>query len=111
MAEFKTNVPVVQKDPVVTVEVAGGSPFPAGPQRFRLIVVDDAGNESEPAFLDVIVRDTERPTAVIDVVNADGKVIEPVVPQGSSFILSGSRSSDVEPGKVKEYRFTLLDRV
>ena len=35
-----------QKDPVVTVEVASGSPFPAGPQRFRLVVVDDAGSEA-----------------------------------------------------------------
>ena len=111
MAEFKTNVPVVQADPVVTVDVNRDEPFPAGPQRFRLVVVDDAGNESDPVFLDVIVRDTEKPTAVLDVVNSDGKVVEPVVSVGSSFILSGGRSSDVAPGKVKEYRFTLLDRV
>lgn len=111
MAEFKTNVPVVQKDPVVTVEVNEREPFPAGPLRFRLVVVDEAGNESDPSFLDVIVRDSEKPTAVIDVVNAEGKVLEPVVSVGASFILSGSRSSDVPPGKVKEYRFTLLDRV
>ena len=111
MAEFKTNVPVVQADPVVTVEVNEREPFPPGPLRFRLVVVDEAGNESDPAFLDVIVRDAEKPTAVIDVVNGEGKVLEPVVAVGSAFILSGARSSDVPPGNVKEYRFTLLDRV
>ena len=111
MAEFKTNVPVVQADPVVTVEASEREPFPTGPLRFQLVVVDEAGNESDPAFLDVIVRDSEKPTAVIDVVNGDGKVLEPVVSVGESFILSGARSSDVPPGKVKEYRFTLLDRV
>lgn len=110
MAEFKTNVPVVQKDPVVTVDVRPDAPMPIGAHKFRLVVVDDAGNESEPAVIEVIVRDTEKPTAVLDVVNADNKVVEPVVSAGSSFILSGARSTDVAPGKIREYRFTLLDR-
>ena len=108
MAEFKPNVPVVQKDPLVSVDVKQGSPMPAGKYRFQLVVVDDADNESDPAFVDVIVRDTQRPTAVLDVVNADRAIVDPVVPVGSSFFLSGARSSDVPPGKVKAYRFTLL---
>ncbi len=111
MAEFKPNVPVVQADPVVTVDVKRGAPLPLGPQRFRLVVVDDSGNESEPVILQVVVRDTEKPTAVLDMVDANGRVLEPAVSAGASFILSGARSSDVPPGKVKEYRFTLLDRV
>jgi hypothetical protein len=110
MPEFRPNQPIVQPDPVVRVEVTRTSPLPVGANRFRLVVVDDAGNESDPTFLDVVVRDSVRPTAVLDVVNADGARVDPVVAQGQSFILSGARSSDVAPGKVVEYRFTLVDR-
>lgn len=110
MPEFKPNQPVVQREPLVRVDVTAASPLPVGANRFRLIVVDDSGNESEPTFLDVVVRDTTRPTAVLDVVDANGRRVDPVVAQGASFILSGARSSDVEPGKVVEYRFTLVDR-
>ena len=110
MPEFKLNQPVVQKDPVVHVDVAATAPLPVGANRFRLIVVDDAGNESDPSFLDVVVRDTQKPTAVLDVVDVNGKRIDPLVPAGQSFTLSGARSSDLAPGKVVEYRFTLVDR-
>lgn len=109
MAEFKPKVPVVQKDPLVSVDVKDGASMPPGKYRFQLIVVDDADNESEPAFLDVIVRDTERPTAVLDMINADKTIISPTASVGASFMLSGARSSDVAPGKIKAYRFTLLD--
>lgn len=111
MPEFKPNQPIVQKDPLVKVDVPAAAPLPLGANRFRLIVVDDAGNESEPTFLDVVVRDQERPTAVLDVVNSDSVRVDPVVARGQSFILSGLRSTDVAPGKIAEYRFTLVDRV
>src|SRR4249919_3382378 len=110
MPEFKPNQPIVQKEPVVRVDVSRASPLPLGPNRFRLIVVDDAGNESEPTFLEVVVRDLDKPTAVLDVVDANGKRIDPVVAHGQPFTLSGARSSDVDPGKVAEFRFTLVDR-
>jgi hypothetical protein len=109
MAEFKPNVPVVQTDPLVSVDVKPDAPLPPGKYRFRLVVVDDANNESDPAVLEVIVQDTQKPTAVLDVVNADKAVIKPNVAVGQSFLLSGARSTDVAPGKVKSYRFTLLD--
>ena len=108
MPEFKPNVPVVQTDPLVRVDVDKNKPMPPGRYRFELVVIDDAGNESEPAQIDVIVKDTARPTAVLDMVNADKVVIKPLISVGESFILSGLRSSDVEPGKIKSYRFTLL---
>ena len=110
MAEFKPNQPIVQTDPVVRVDVTATTPLPLGANRFRLIVVDDAGNESEPTFLDVVVRDQERPTAVLDMVNADSTRIDAVVARGQPFILSGIRSADVPPGRIVEYRFTLVDR-
>ena len=108
MPEFKPNVPVVQTDPMVRVEVDKNKPMPPGRYRFELVVVDNSGNESEPATIDVIIRDTQRPTAVLDMVNADKAIVKPQVSVGESFLLSGLRSTDVEPGKIKSYRFTML---
>ncbi len=108
MPEFKPNVPVVQADPMVRVDVDKNKPLLPGRHRFELVVIDDAGNESDPAVIDVIVQDTQRPTAVLDMVNADKVVITPQVSVGESFILSGLRSTDTPPGKVKSYRFTML---
>ena len=110
MAVFQPNVPVVQADPLVKVEVSRENPLPIGPNRFRLVVVDNEGNPSEPTFLEVIVLAPTDPTAVLDVVNDSGARIEPQVPFGTTFILSGTRSSDVEPGQVVEYQFTLVGR-
>ena len=62
------------------------------------------------ANVTVIVLDTTRPTAVIDLINADGsRNPEPVVqvPFGKGFQLSGDRSSDVG-GAVKLWNWTLL---
>jgi hypothetical protein len=109
MPEFKPNVPVVQKDPLVSVDIKQDAPLPAGKYRFQLVVVDDGNNESDPAFLDVLVKDTERPTAILDMVDANGALTSPEVAVGSAFLLSGARSSDVPPGKVAAYRFTLLE--
>ena len=111
MAEFKENVPVVQTDPMVTVDISPDRPLSPGKHTFRLVVVDDAGNESAPKDVDIIVRDTEKPTAVLDMVNNDGAVVAATAELGKPFILSAARSSDPPPGKIKEYRFTLLSGV
>jgi hypothetical protein len=111
MAQFKLNQPVVQAEPLVKVEVPQGEPLPIGANRFRLVVVDDDGVESEPTFLDVIVQAPAAPTAVLDTVDENNGRLDPVVPFGKGFNLSGARSSDVDPGKVVEWRFTLVDRV
>lgn len=110
MAQFRTNVAISQDDPLVKVEVSRRDPLPLGPNRFQLVVVDDAGNESEPFILSVLVTDQEKPTAVLQVVNSDGKLLEPTVAFGSTFILSGAASRDTDPGTIREFRFTLLDR-
>ncbi len=108
MAEFKPNVPVVQNTPHVTVDIKRGNALPPGKHRFQLVVVDDAGNESEPAFLNIVVKDSARPTAVLELVDKNKAVIEPpIVPAGKSFILSGAGSKDAD-GRIKEYRWTLL---
>ncbi|QMW23047.1 hypothetical protein [Sandaracinobacteroides saxicola] len=110
MATFNPDVPVVQADPTVEVTVGAANPLPLGANRFRLVAVDDSGNESDPAFLDVIVQDVGRPTAVLDMVDGNGRRIDPRVAAGASFRLSGARSSDEAPGRIVEYRFTLLSR-
>lgn len=110
MATFKPNQPVVQSDPMVKVDVTRAEPLPVGPHRFRLVVVDDAGNASDPTFLEVVVLAPTDPTAVLDIVDDSGKRVDANVPFGKSFTLSGARSSDVPPGKVVEYRFTLVER-
>lgn len=109
MALFQPNVPVVSALPEVQVDADPAQPLAPGRHRFRLEVVDDAGNASEPAFLEVIVADTTRPTAVLDVVDASGRRLGPVVSAGQSFILSGARSTDLAPGRIVQYRFMLVD--
>jgi hypothetical protein len=107
---FKPNQPIVQADPMVQVEASRALPLAVGPHRFQLVVVDNDGNQSEPTFLEVVVLAPTDPTAVLDVVNVDGTRIDAQVPFGRGFILSGARSSDVVPGKVVEYQFTLVAR-
>jgi hypothetical protein len=100
MAEFRPGVPIVSDTPDIDVTVSPAAPLPVGRHRFQLVVVDDSGNESEPAVHEVIVRDTTRPTAVIDGPRA--------VDAGRSFQLSGRRSSDPPPGRIVRYQWMLL---
>ncbi len=109
MVKFTPNTPVVQPDAQVKVDVTADAPLGLGPHRFRLVVVDDSGNQSDPTFIDIIVKDKDKPTAVLQLVDANGAQINPAeVPFGASFILSGAKSSDVAPGKVAQYQFTLM---
>jgi hypothetical protein len=110
MPEFKVGQTEVRADGVIDVEVNPRNPLPVGAHRFQLVVEDDAGNVSQPTILNVIVRDTEKPTAVLDLVDTNNKVLDPVVSAGKGFRLSGLRSTDNPPGKVVRYSFTLLDR-
>jgi len=77
MAKFSKNVAIAQADPTIQVEVSVAAPLPLGLNRFQLVVIDQSGNASAPATIDVIVKDTDKPTAVIDMVNADGAIITP----------------------------------
>ena len=99
-AELKLNTPVETTDPVLVVKVDPANPLPNGVHRFQLVVVDDSGNESDPAIVEVIIRDTQKPTAVIDA--------PATTETGQSFKLSGERSSDVAPGKVVNYIWTMI---
>jgi hypothetical protein len=84
-----------------TLEITGSpqSPLPPGKMTFQLVVVDNAGNESLPVTLDVTVKDTERPTAML----TGPTMVQP----GASILLDGRQSSDIG-GRIVQYRWTRL---
>lgn len=100
MAEFILNKPVETTEPKVEVTADPNNPFPVGRLRFRLVVTDDAGNESAPDEVDVIIRDSERPTAVLDAPTS--------VNFRESFNLVGDRSTDVG-GRIVSFRWELIE--
>ncbi|MBE9063957.1 hypothetical protein [cf. Phormidesmis sp. LEGE 11477] len=100
MAEFRVNQPIETSEPKIEVTVDPENPLPVGQARFRLIVVDDAGNESAADEVNVVIRDSERPTAVLDAPER--------VNFRDSFTLSGERSSDVG-GRIVSYRWELVN--
>ncbi len=112
MAKFVpgTDTAVKSDEPKLDVLASTKTPLKPGKHVFRLVVTDDSGNDSEPANVTLIVLDTERPTAVIDLINPDGsRNPEPVVqvPFGKALQLSGERSSDIG-GEVKVWNWALL---
>lgn len=100
MAEFVINADVTTAEPTVEVTISPDRPLALGRQRFRLIVVDDAGNRSAPDEVIVIVADQGAPTAVLR-----GPRLAAF---GSSFMLDGSASFDVGGGRIAQYVWTYL---
>lgn len=100
MPVFRIGDTLETETPTVSVDVDEENILPVGTHTFELTVVDDSGNESLPARVRVVVRDTQRPTAVIRAPES--------VEFGRSFSLDGSRSSDVPPGTVVTYNWTLM---
>ena len=100
MANFELNTPIETSTPSIEVTIDPKNPLPTGVHRFQLVVEDDSGNQSAASFVDLIVRDTIRPTAVLDSVGP--------IEYGNSFNLVGNRSSDVAPGQVVKYTWTMV---
>lgn len=96
-------------DPTLDVLVDQQQLLKVGKHTFQLVVTDDSGLNSNPAVVTIIIRDTVKPTAVIDVLNAAGAVVPPPVSLGfgEKFVLSGKRSSDIG-GTVRTWTWTLL---
>jgi hypothetical protein len=84
----------------VEVTITANRPLALGRHRFRLIVVDDAGNRSAPDEVTIIVADRDNPTAVL-------RAPSPVA-FGRSFNLDGSASFDAGGGRVVQYVWTYL---
>ena len=100
MAELKPGQPLQTDTPEIEVTVTPSAPLSPGRHRFQLVVDDDSGNRSDPAVEEVIVRDTQKPTAVLDAPRE--------VELGRSFQLSGKRSLDIG-GRIVKYTWTRLD--
>ncbi len=98
MAVFKIGEPVTTEESFVDVESTADAPLLPGSYVFELVVVDDAGNQSPPARATVTITDPG-PNAVVQAPKR--------VPSGEKFRLDGSKSSDVPPGKVVKYVWTM----
>ena len=100
MAQFVIGTPIETTEPSIEVTVDRAHPLAPGRHQFQLVVVDDSGNQSAPDVVEVIVRDTTKPTAVLDA----PKTVE----TGQSFALQGNRSSDVPPGRIARFVWMML---
>lgn len=101
MPVFAPNQPIKTDQPTVEVTIDAANTLPVGVHTFQLVVTDDSGNVSQPALVEIVVRDTQAPTAVIDGPREVGF--------GRAFELSGARSSDPAPGRVASFTWTLVD--
>ena len=102
MSNFELGIEIETDTPTVQVSPTPGTALAPGKHRFQLVVEDETGNLSQPAFVDVIVRDTVAPTAVIALVGG----VDPTFNQ--PFELDGSQSTDAGGGTVAKYRWTLV---
>lgn len=100
MAKFAIGTAISGSDPTIEVTVEAAAPLAIGQHRFQLVVVDEAGNQSVPATVDVVVRDAQNPTAVLSAPSQ--------VEFGKSFTLDGHLSTDVPPGQVVKFIWTQL---
>jgi hypothetical protein len=98
MAEFVINQDVTTDTPTVEVTLSANNPLRLGRHRFRLIVVDDAGNRSAPDEVTVLIADQDNPTAVLRAPT--------VVGFGRSFNLDGAASFDVGGGRLTQFVWT-----
>ena len=101
MAVFEVGVPIETPDAKIEVDVNQDRFLPVGRHVFSLTVVDDSGNRSVPAQVDVIVLDDQAPTAIIRAPRQ--------VPPGQSFVLDGTESADLPPGRIVSYTWTMVE--
>ena len=101
MPQFTIGTPIELEEPTVEDTVDPASPLSVGRHTFQLVVEDDSGNQSEPDTVEVIVKDSQAPTAVIKAPSQ--------VEFGQSFTLDGRPSSDIPPGKVVKFTWTLVE--
>ena len=102
MANFQVGTRLTTAENTVEVTGSPSAPIASGVHHFQLVVVDEAGNQSDPATVAVVVKDNVKPTAVITVSPSQ-------VELGQSFRLDGSKSSDVPPGKIVSFIWTMVD--
>ena len=108
--EFRSAGKTTTDDQALTIVVNADDPMPIGAHNFELVVVDSSGNESKPARVQIIVRDTQAPTAVVKAYDLEGRLLpNNALEFGAGFILNAKGSLDVPPGKIEKYIWTLVD--
>lgn len=100
MAEFILNTDITTDVPTIEVTLSTDKPLPIGRNVFRLVVLDDAGNVSQPDQVTIIVADQDAPTAVL--------TAPATVGFGRSFNLDGRKSFDAGGGKVVKWVWTYM---
>lgn len=109
LREFRRE-PVRTADTRLAVQVSADDPLPIGSHTVELVVTDNAGNASRPARVRIIVEDSTAPTAVLRLLDLEGRPLENnTVEFGQGFVLSGEGSRDSGPGSIESYTFTLLE--
>ncbi|HEY7493986.1 MAG TPA: hypothetical protein VIH59_23150 [Candidatus Tectomicrobia bacterium] len=101
--ELTPNQEIPTSDAVLEI-VSEGASLPVGQHIFQVVVVDSSGNRSVPATAEVIIVDTEAPTAVLDVRPSSR------VELGSPFSLSAERSLGIRPEEQVQYIWTWVQR-
>ena len=102
-ADLQVNQPIEgdANDQTLQISIDPAQPLPVGTHIFQLVVVDDAGNNSQPARFSITVFDDQAPTAVIT-----GPLR---VAFGTGFTLSGVGSADIGGGGgIVQFIWTLL---
>ena len=80
------------QEPTIEVTASEELPLLPGRHQFQLVVEDDAGNRSDPDLVEVVVRDTLKPTAVLEA----PKTVQP----GQTFSLDGRRAVSEGDGQI-----------
>ncbi|AUX37461.1 MULTISPECIES: hypothetical protein [Sorangium] len=108
MANFEQNKPIETVENHVEITPTNGRLLQPGLHVFQLVVEDQAGNRSAPASIEVIIRDTTAPTAVLRLVVPQKENPDAWPEAGKPFELSAEGSSDFGGGPIVKYIWTLV---
>lgn len=95
-------------DPQVEVLFPANAPAKPGLYEFQLVVVDNLGVASAPVAIKLQMQGSA--TAVLRIVNAEGKPIDQTVFKLGSQIFLSAKDSTTENGTVKSYTWKLTSR-
>lgn len=93
------EIAAASPDSLLSISVDDQNPLRVGVYEFQLVVADDAGNNSQPSVVRIVVADDQAPTAVIDAPDRVGFATD--------FTLSGKRSVDIG-GQITRFTWTLI---
>ena len=101
LGNLQANQTIETDTPTLAVTASPASPFNSGRYVVQLVVVDDAGDQSQPVLAELIVVDDVAPTAILDAPDR-------VAVTAPSITLSGDRSFDIG-GTIQEYEWISLN--